>query len=112
MSKCRSFFAAVLCMGLLLGMVSCNDSSYPDDVIQNEIRNYNLALKSGDMAEVCAEAMLIAEMYKQANDEKNYLYWKQIAQEAERKSMQDTMDEVNKMMNQHWCPVNSFLRFF
>ena len=55
-----------------------------EQVAQEEIENYNMAVKGGDPIEIAVEAMLVAEMFKQAGDEANYLKWKKISTEADK----------------------------
>ena len=47
-------------------------------------KQYELALKGGDKIEIAVNASLVAEAYKQAHDEANYLKWKKIAEDANR----------------------------
>lgn len=52
--------------------------------IQTQVANdfedqYKIAVKGGDKMEIYTSAQLVAEGYKQAKDEANYLKWKAIA---------------------------------
>ena len=60
--------------------------SIEEQVANQEIENYNMAVKGGDPIEIAMEASLVAEMFKQAGDEKNYLKWKKISAEADKKA--------------------------
>lgn len=72
----------LLFISLLFSAISCQ--SIEEQLIQDEIDNYNLALKGGDLIEIAVEAGLVAELYKQAGDEENYLKWKAISKEADK----------------------------
>ena len=60
--------------------------SIETQLANEEIKNYNMAVKGGDPIEIAVEASLVAELFKQAGDEKNYLKWKKIAKEADKKA--------------------------
>jgi hypothetical protein len=65
-------------------LASACGQSIEEQVAQEEIENYNMALKGGDPIEIAMEAGLVAEMFKQAGDQENYLKWKKIAKEADK----------------------------
>ena len=47
-----------------------------DEVAEDQVKQYKLAEKGGDKMEICVNAGIVAAAYKQADDEKNYLKWK------------------------------------
>ncbi|MDA9986675.1 hypothetical protein N9E11_01455 [Crocinitomicaceae bacterium] len=74
---------------LFIFLVSACGQSIEEQVAQKEIENYNMALKGGDPIEIAMEAMLVAEMFKQAGDQENYLKWKKISKEADKAAGMD-----------------------
>lgn len=55
-------------------------------VAEDQVRAYNLAKKGGDAVELCVQAGLVAECYKQAEDESNYLKWKDVERQDCRRA--------------------------
>jgi hypothetical protein len=71
---------------LFIFLASSCGQTIEEQVAQEEIENYNMAVKGGDPIEIAMEAMLVAEMFKQAGDEENYLKWKKISAEADKEA--------------------------
>jgi len=71
-------------LSIIILVSSCQ--SMETQIANEEIENYNMAVKGGDPIEIAMEAGLVAEMFKQAGDETNYLKWKEIAKEADKKA--------------------------
>ncbi len=49
-----------------------------DQVAVDFVNQYNLAKKSGDAIQICVQAGMVAAGYLQAEDQPNYLKWKEI----------------------------------
>lgn len=49
-----------------------------DQVAADSVRQYNLAKQAGDAIEVCVQAGMVSSAYLQAEDQANYLKWKDI----------------------------------
>jgi len=49
-----------------------------DQVAVDSVNQYNIAVKSGDRISICVQAGLVSAAYLQAQDEPNYLQWKEI----------------------------------
>lgn len=75
---------------LILALTSCTNQQLQVEAENNlqEIHNnvakdaeeqFKIAVKGGDKIEIYSNASLVAEAYKQAKDEENYLKWKQIS---------------------------------
>jgi len=71
----------VVCIFLV---ASC--TSIEDQVANEQIESYNIAVKGGDPIEIAVEADLVAELFKQAGDEENYLKWKEIAKQRNKEA--------------------------
>lgn len=70
--------ALVVC-GFLCG---CDGKMIEQQVAKDAEKQYELALKGGNKIEIAVNAGLVAEAYKQAHDEENYLKWRKIADAA------------------------------
>lgn len=49
-----------------------------DQVAADSVRQYNLSKQGGDAIEICVQAGLVTAAYLQAEDQPNYLKWKDI----------------------------------
>lgn len=49
-----------------------------DQVAEDSVRQYNLSKQAGDVIEICVQAGLVSAAYLQAEDQPNYLKWKEI----------------------------------
>lgn len=49
-----------------------------DQVAVDFVNQYNLAKKSGDAIQICVQAGMVSAGYLQAEDQANYLKWKEI----------------------------------
>lgn len=49
-----------------------------DQVAVDFVEQYQLAKKSGDLIQICVQAQMVSAGYLQAQDEPNYLKWKDI----------------------------------
>ncbi|USN88270.1 MAG: hypothetical protein H6779_02385 [Candidatus Nomurabacteria bacterium] len=49
-----------------------------DQVAADSVRQYNLAKQGGDAIEICVQAGMVTAAYLQAEDQPNYLKWKDI----------------------------------
>ncbi len=47
-------------------------------VAEDAVKEYNIATKSGDKVSICVQAGFVSAAYLQAQDETNYLIWKEI----------------------------------
>ena len=56
-----------------------------NSVAKDAVNQYEISRKGGDKAEICAYAGLVVAAFNQAQDEQNYLSWKEI----ERKDCED-----------------------
>jgi hypothetical protein len=74
---------------------SCLDS-IEEQVVQDSLESYQMALASGDKLEINLEAAMVAEAYKQAGDQENYIKWLDIAKKAEKDYMDESMSELNE----------------
>lgn len=79
------------CFVISIFFNGCEVESIEKQVAKEAEKQYELSLKGGDLAEISVNAALVAEAYKQANDETNYLKWKNIAKEAEKKAMNSSI---------------------
>ncbi len=92
--------------GLILSfsIFSCNNS-IEDQVVKQSLSSYDMAKKGGDPIEIQVEAEGVAEAYKMAGDEENYLKWKKIAQGIEAEQMRaiekESNDENNKIEKEY-----------
>lgn len=68
---------------LLAGCAESMEKEAHDKTIADVKKQYEIAVKGGNKFEIVTNARLVAEAYKQAHDEENYLKWKKIADEAE-----------------------------
>ena len=78
-----------------------------DEVAKDAVREYELGKKGGDKMEICVLAGMASMAYLQAEDETNYLKWKEI-EEADCKAagmpfsggtgMQDMMQQVEEQV--------------
>lgn len=86
--------------GLILSfsIFSCNNS-IEDQVVKQSLSSYDMAKKGGDPIEIQVEAEGVAEAYKMAGDEENYLKWKKIAQGIEAEQMRAIEKESNDEIN-------------
>jgi hypothetical protein len=48
-----------------------------DKVAIDAVKEYQMAVDSGDRTDICVHAGMVAAAYQQAHDEPNYLSWKQ-----------------------------------
>ncbi len=69
----------IITIASILTVGVCGCDSPEQQVVKKAIRDYEIALKGGDRTEIAVNAALVAEAYKQAGDEANYLKWKKIA---------------------------------
>lgn len=49
-----------------------------DQVATDSVNQYNIAKQSGDKIQICVQAGLVSAAYLQAEDQVNYLKWKEI----------------------------------
>lgn len=49
-----------------------------DQVAMDSVRQYNLAQQSGDRISICVQAGMVSAAYLQAEDQTNYLKWKDV----------------------------------
>jgi uncharacterized lipoprotein NlpE involved in copper resistance len=75
------FLLAFICAVALSG---CD---YRDDAARDAVKQYELAVKGGNKAEIAVSAETVAQAYKLAGDEKNYLKWRKIADDAMKNHM-------------------------
>jgi hypothetical protein len=69
-------------------------------IAEDQIGSYEMAKRSGDKMQVCAQAQLIEQIYLQAKDETNYQKWQQVSK-ADCKVAQDgIMKDAMKDMPQ------------
>lgn len=47
-------------------------------VAEDAVKEYNIATKSNDKIQICVQAGFVVAAYLQAQDESNYLIWKEI----------------------------------
>ena len=80
MRKLIFSLSLVIC-GIICG---CDGKVIEQQVAKDVEKQYELALKGGNKYEIAANAALVAEAYKQAHDEANYLKWRKIADDAEK----------------------------
>lgn len=69
----------ISCTDTLNEVANQNLQDIHNTVAKDAEDQYNLAVKGGDKIEIYTNASLVAEAYKQAKDETNYLKWKQIS---------------------------------
>ena len=72
-------YLKIMSVAVILAVGICGCDSPEQQVAEDLIKQYELALKGGDQNEIAMNAALVAEAYKQLGDEKNYLKWKKIA---------------------------------
>jgi len=53
-----------------------------EKVASDQVDRFNMTLKGGDRIEICVQAGMVAEAFKQADDEESYLKWKRIEKRA------------------------------
>lgn len=73
-------FVAVIGIGVLANMKTSSqvEKDIHNEVAADSLKEYELAKKHGDRADVCLRAGLVAEAYLQAKDEENYAKWRDI----------------------------------
>lgn len=49
-----------------------------DQVAADSVRQYNLSRQAGDLIEICVQAGMVSAAYLQAEDQPNYLKWKNV----------------------------------
>lgn len=76
-TRIQGSFASLIAVLLLSGCNPSMDSIY-QQVIDDSVRQYQLAKKGGDKIDICVMASVVVASYLQANDEANYLKWKRI----------------------------------
>lgn len=73
----------LLCAFSICGFFcGCDGKTIERQVAEDVEKQYELAVKGGDKIEIAVNAGLVAEAYKQAHDEENYLKWKKIENDA------------------------------
>ena len=55
-------------------------SKIEDQVAQDAVNQYNIAVRQGDAMQICVQAGLVSAAYLQAKDEPNYQTWKRAEQ--------------------------------
>lgn len=73
----------IFSLSLIICVIICG-CDVEQQVAKDCEKQYELAVKGGDKIEIAVNASLVAEAYKQANDEANYLKWKAIADAANK----------------------------
>jgi hypothetical protein len=53
-----------------------------NQVAQDQIKQYNIAVSGGDKMQIYTQASLVAQSFLQAKDEENYKKWKAIEKKA------------------------------
>ena len=88
------FYHGVIMAGALMACI-CGCDSPEKKVVKKCLSDYEIAKKGGDPTEIYTNAMLVAEAYKQAGDEENYLKWKKIAQEHEKEHEEHVKNKIH-----------------
>ena len=70
--------------------------SIEEQVVQDSLERYQMALASGDKLQINIEAGMVTEAYKQAGDQENYIKWLDIAKKAEKDYMDESMSEFDQ----------------
>lgn len=60
---------------LYLSVAGNGPAPMPDRAIDDQVRQYNLAVKAGSPMDRCVQAGFVASAYIQAKDEPNYQAW-------------------------------------
>ena len=71
----------IFSLSLIICVIICG-CDVEQQVAKDCEKQYELAVKGGDKIEIAVNAGLVAEAYKQAHDEENYLKWKKIENDA------------------------------
>lgn len=92
MKKFIQFIGGLFVLYFVFTMIRAADPNSPEaqkfmsdihtKVANDSIKELELAMKGGDLAEICVRAGMVAAAYNQAHDEKNYLLAKKLEKKA------------------------------
>ena len=87
------WYHSVIMVGVLMAC-GCGCDSPQEQVVKKVIRDYEIAKKGGDPTEIYTDACLVAEAYKQAGDEANYLKWKEISERHKKEHEEHIKNQI------------------
>ena len=69
--------------------------SIEEQVVQDSLESYQMALASGDKLQISIESAMVAEAHMQAGDQENFIKWLDVAKKAEKDYMDESMSELD-----------------